>query len=77
MQPRILSDLLIFAEQELQQGDIIVSNNDNSLVSGMYILKEVIWQHQLQPPIFSMVVSIFHGSTWSNPYVNGAAFISL
>ena len=71
------SDLLVFAEQELQQGDIIVSNNDNSLVSGMYILKEVIWQHQLQPPIFSMVVSIFHGSTWSNPYVNGTAFISL
>ena len=42
MQPRILSDLLVFAEQELQQGYIIVSNNDNSLFSGMYILKEVI-----------------------------------
>ena len=42
MQPRILSDLLVFAEQKLKQGDIIVSNNDNSLVSGMYILKEVI-----------------------------------
>ena len=42
MQPRILSDLLVFAEQELQQGDIVVSNNDSSLVSGMYILKEVI-----------------------------------
>ena len=32
MQPRILSDLLVFAEQELQQGDIIVSNNDSSLI---------------------------------------------
>ena len=29
----------VFAEQELQQGDIIVTNNKNSLVTCMYIVK--------------------------------------
>ena len=29
----------VFAEQELQQGDIIVTNNENSVVTGMYIVK--------------------------------------
>ena len=28
----------------------------------------VIWWHHLQPSIFSMIVSLFHGSTWSNPH---------
>ena len=31
----------VFAEQELKQGDTIVTNYDTSLVSGMYILNEV------------------------------------
>ena len=31
----------VFAEQELKQGEIIVTNYDTSLVSGMYILNEV------------------------------------
>ena len=30
----------VFAEQELQQQDIIVTNHDTSLVSGMYLLQE-------------------------------------
>ena len=30
----------------------------------------------LQSSIFSMVVSLFHGSTWSNPFVKDTVFIS-
>ena len=36
----------------------------------------VIWRHHLQPSIFSMIVSLFHGSTWSNPHVKETVFIS-
>ena len=44
----------------------------------MHILKKrfVIWRHHLQPSIFSMIVSLFHGSTWSNPHVKETVFIS-
>ena len=42
----------------------------------MYWKKSVIWRHQLQSSIFSMVVSLFHASTWSDPYVKDIVFIS-
>ena len=42
----------------------------------IYWRKSVNWRHQLQPSIFSMVMSLFHGSTWSNPYVKDTVFIS-
>ena len=34
----------------------------------------VIWRHHLQPSIFSMIVSLFHASTWSNPHVKETFF---
>ena len=42
----------------------------------IYWKKFVIWRHHLQPSIFSMIVSLFHGSTWSNPHVKETVFIS-
>ena len=33
-------------------------------------------RHQSQPSIYSMVVSLFHGSTWSNQYVKETVFNS-
>ena len=42
----------------------------------IYWKKFVIWRHHLQPSIFSMIVSFFHGSTWSNPHVKETVFIS-
>ena len=42
----------------------------------IYWKKFVILRHQLQPSIFSMIVSLFHGSTWSNPHVKETVFIS-
>ena len=53
----------IFAEQELEQGGIIVTNYDTSLFSGMYILKEVCYLTT------SVAVALFHGRSQSNPYV--------
>ena len=73
LQPLILSSLLhFFSEQELLQGDIINTNYDASLVSSMHILKKLTF-----PGIrFSMIVSLFHGSTRSDSYVEGTVFIS-
>ena len=43
----------------------------------MHILKEVCYVTTSIPVIhFSMVVSLFHGSTWSDSYVKGTVFIS-
>ena len=42
----------------------------------IYLKKFVMWQHHSQPSIFSMIVSLFHGSTWSNPHVKETVFIS-
>ena len=42
----------------------------------IYWKKFVIRRHHLQPSIFSMIVSLFHCSTWSNPHVNKTVFIS-
>ena len=42
----------------------------------IYWKKFVIWRHHLQPSIFSMIVLLFHGSTWSNPHVKETVFIS-
>ena len=36
----------------------------------------VVWRHHLQPSIFSMIVSLFQSSTWSNPHVKETVFIS-
>ena len=36
----------------------------------------VIRRHHLQPSIFSMIVSLYHGSTWSNPHVKETVFLS-
>ena len=53
-----------FAEQELQQGYIIWLLIDISLVSGIYILKEVCYlRHQAQLSSFPIIVPLFHGST--------------
>ena len=40
----------------------------------IYWKKFVIWQHQFQPSIFSMMRSLFHGSTWSNLHVKETVF---
>ena len=42
----------------------------------MYWKKFVIWRHHFQPSIFSMIVSLFHGITWSDPHVKETVFIS-
>ena len=34
------------------------------------------WRHHLQLSIFSMIVSLFYGSTWSNPHAKETVFIS-
>ena len=53
------------------------NNYDTSLFSGMYILKEVYYMTTSIPAIhFFMVVSLFHGSTWVDPYVKDTVFIS-
>ena len=41
----------------------------------IYWKKSVIWHH-FQPSILSVIVSLFHGSTWSNPHVKETVFIS-
>ena len=40
----------------------------------IYWKKFVIWQHHFQPFIFSMIVSLFHRSTWSKPHVEKTVF---
>ena len=35
----------------------------------VYIEGSVVWRNQLQLSIFTMIVSSFHGSNWSDPYV--------
>ena len=42
----------------------------------IYWKKFVTWRHHLQPSLFSMTVSLFHGSTWSNTHVKETVFIS-
>ena len=42
----------------------------------IYWKKFVIWRHHIQPSIFSMTVSLFHCSTWSNLHVKETVFIS-
>ena len=43
----------------------------------IYWKKFVIWQHHFQPTIFSIIVSLFHGGTWSNPHVKESVFLRL
>ena len=42
----------------------------------IYWKKSIILLHQSQLSVFSMVVTLFHGSTWSGPYVKDTVFIS-
>ena len=50
---------------------------DTSLVSGMHILKKVYYMMTSFPAIyFSIIRSLFHGSTWSDPYDKDTLFIS-
>ena len=42
----------------------------------IYWKKFVSWRHHFQPSIFSIIVSLFHGSTWRNPHVKETVFIS-
>ena len=63
----------IFTEQELLQGDIIVTNYNTSLVLGLHILEEVCYLTRSVTAIsFSMVVSL-----WSHAYVKYKVFIYL
>ena len=61
---------LFYSKVQLQNGDVMNTNFNTSLVSDLYALKKsVIWTHQFKPSIFSMVVSLFHGSSWSDRYL--------
>ena len=42
----------------------------------VYWTKSVIWRYLLEPFIFSIIVLLFHGSTWSDSYVKGTKSIS-
>ena len=42
----------------------------------IYWMKSVIWRHLLEPFIFYIIVLLFQGSTWSDPYVKDAMSIS-
>ena len=42
----------------------------------IYWKKFVSWRHHFQPSIFSMIVSLFHGSTWRNPQVKETVLLS-
>ena len=41
-----------------------------------YWMKSVIWRYLLQPFIFSIIVLLFHGSTWSDPNANHTVSLS-
>ena len=64
-----------FVEQELKLGDIIILIHPwfQACISWR---KSVIWWHQFQLSIFSIIESLFPGSTWSVPYVKDTLFIS-
>ena len=75
-QPLLFQIYCVFAEQELQQGDIIVTNYDTSLLLGMHILKKVCHMTTSFPAIHFFYDSVFfYGSTWSNLYVKDIVFI--
>ena len=42
----------------------------------IYWKKSVMWWHHFQASVFSMIISLFHGSTWSDLYVKETVFIS-
>ena len=42
----------------------------------IYWNKFVSWRHYFQPSIFTIIVSLFHGSTWRNPHVKETVVIS-
>ena len=41
----------------------------------IYWKKSVTWWHHFDPSIFSMIVSLFHGSTWSDPHVKRSTWL--
>ena len=69
LQPCILSNLLCAC----RAGITIARNWFQACISWK---KSVIWWHHFQPSICSMIWSLFHGSTWSDPYVKDTVFIS-
>ena len=44
--------------------------------AGIYWKKSVIWRHHFQPSILSLIVPLFHGSTWSNPHVKETVYFT-
>ena len=78
MQPLILSNLL-FLQNSKEQGDTN-TNYDTLWFQGcIYWKKSVIWRNHFQPSIsiFSIILSLFHGTTWSNSHVRESVFITL
>ena len=74
------SHLFFFKSTE----SVLHSSCSNSMIylwfqAFMYWTIFVIWQHQLQPSISSMVLSLFHGSAWSDLLCHGhrACFTTL
>ena len=68
-----ISNLLCLCRTGVGVRSIIITNYDTSC---RYWNIVIIWGHQLHPSFFAMVLSLFHGSTWSNPYVRCTGFIS-
>ena len=67
----------VFPEQELCSKEILTMIIIPPWFQAwIYWNKFVIWRHHFQPSNFSMIVSLFHVSTWSNPHVNETVFIS-
>ena len=44
--------------------------------SYIYWKKSVTWRHHFRQSVFSMIVSLFYASTWSDPHVKDFVFIS-
>ena len=42
----------------------------------IYWMKSVNWRHLLEPYFFSIIVLLFHGTTWSHPYVKNTVSTS-
>ena len=62
----------VFPEQQLSPGDSIVTKDDTSLVSRMYLLTDSLLFHGINcsNPSF-MTLSLFHERIWSVPFCQG------
>ena len=61
----------VFSEQFFQPGDILVTNDDKSLVSGMYLLNDSWFFGDISCSNPFFMVLLFHGSTLSDPFSQG------